>query len=332
MQMFGFLSRSGKENDENDDTNSNNLSNASNFQPEETSEKMPGTDDQISELAKQIESLKSQLEESMQRGAGSQSGSAVNAVTEVKLVPFYENDPDLWFKIIEATFEARKITSERSRYFHVVSQLSSTVAQQIKDVISSAYSEGKYDELKKSLTTIYAETATEKFEKLISSEPLGDMKPSSALHKIKGLASDTVKEDFIKKLWLKRLPQTIKAVLSASSDPLDNLAKMADSMWEVSDKGSISSISQGNSLEKTFKSFQQQLENITKRLNAMDSQNRSSRRDTTPHRERSHSRNNKRNEREGDNDSDVCWYHRKMGEQAKKCRSPCAFKSSNQKN
>lgn len=210
----------------------------------------------------------------------------------------------------------------------MVAHLSSTVAQQVKDVISSSFAEGKFEELRKALTTIYAETATEKFEKLISNEPLGDIKPSLALSKIKSLAANTVNEDFIKKLWMKRLPQTIKAVLSASNDPLDNLAKMADSMWEVTDKSSISSISHGNSLEKTLQTIQQQLEKVSKRLNAMESQQHKSRRDATPHRERNRSKSKNGAERD-DNTSDLCWYHRKFSERAKQCRSPCKFTESN---
>lgn len=323
--MFSFLNRS--ENEKGNETK--NI--------DESSDSM-ANEDQIEDLARQIEELKTQLSNATRHNNGSSSSSqdanAIGAVSEVKLVPFYENDPDLWFKIIEAQFEARKITSDRSRYFHVVAHLSSTVAQQVKDVISSAYTDGKFEELKKSLIAIYAETATEKFEKLISNEPLGDMKPSLALHKIKALATNTVTDDFVKKLWLKRLPPTIKTVLSASNDTLENLQKMADSMWEVSDKSSISSITKGNStLEKTLSSIQQQLEKMSQRLIAIESKNRTTRRDSTPHRDRNRSKSNaRRGENEKDNNDSMCWYHRKLGSSARKCRSPCAFKDDNQKN
>lgn len=145
---------------------------------------------QIEELSKQMENLKQQLTTALERQSGSPGDNqpSISGITEVKLVPFYENDPDLWFKIIEAQFETRKITSERNKYFHVVSHLSSTVAQQVKDVISTPFADGKFKMLRQALLAIYAETATQKFEKLISSEPLGDMEPSLALHKIKALA------------------------------------------------------------------------------------------------------------------------------------------------
>lgn len=330
--MFSFLSKSKEERSlsEFDDTDKE-------FDDSSTS-KMPGNDDnsqQITELTNQLAALKQQLEAVQQQNSnGPTAASMVNAVAEVKLTAFYENDPELWFSIIEAQFESRKITSERSKYFHVVSHLSSSTAQLVKNIISSGFADGKLEQLKQALITNFAETATEKFEKLISSEPLGDMKPSLALNKIKALASDTVTEEFIKKLWLMRLPQSIKQVLSASSDPLDNLSQMADRMWEVADRGTICSVSQGNPLDKTLQSIQQQLQKMANRLNAIEN-TRTTRRDSTPHRSRNRSQSNKRTNDANDKserdaaDTDVCWYHRKMGERAKRCRSPCTFKPKN---
>lgn len=83
--IFNKSSTDSKDNDDND-SHSN-------------SDDMPGDQETFNELSKQIEALKRQLD---QTTAGSSSNNTVNAVTEVKLVPFYENDPDLWFKIIEA--------------------------------------------------------------------------------------------------------------------------------------------------------------------------------------------------------------------------------------
>lgn len=331
--MFSFLSKSS------DGTTLSESDEKENESNESSSSTMPGNDDNsqlITDLTQQLATLKQQLDVVQQQNNSSSSSATnvVNAVTEVKLTAFYENDPELWFSIIEAQFESRKITSERSKYFHVVSHLSSSIAQQVKNVISTGFADGKFEQLKQALITTYAETATEKFEKLISNESLGDMKPSLALNKIKALASNTVTEDFIKKLWLKRLPQSIKQVLSASSDPLDNLSQMADKMWEVTDRGTICGVEKGNSLDKTLQSIQQQLQKMANRLNAIEN-NRTSRRDSTPHRSRNRSQSSKRtndtnDKSEGDaTDSEMCWYHRKMGERAKRCRSPCTFDSKN---
>lgn len=308
--------------------NSGDISHESNEDSSQSSE-MPVTEDDFNKLQSELVALQQQL--ASQRNGSSSSGdssqnNSISAVAEVKLSPFLEADPELWFVITEAHFTARQITADKTKYFHTVSHLPSSVAMRIKDVIMAPYENGNYEKLKKELIAIFSESATEKFERLISNEPFGDMKPSQALHKIKGFAAGSVQDDFVKKLWMKRLPQTTRTVLAASSDSLDNLAKMADSMWEVSDRSSIASIGQVSTVEKTLQSLQEQMKRLTQHVFSSD--DRKSRRDSTPHnRNRTRSKSNK-NAQERESDNGVCWYHRKYNEQATKCRSPCSFEKN----
>lgn len=300
---------------------------------ESESTRMPVDEVAFNQLKADFDALKVQLETARQQQGstnaqnennGQATNTVINAVTEVKLTPFFESDPELWFVLVESQFAARQITSDKTKYFHTVSHLTSSVASRIKDKLIPPYENGKYESLKKELIAIFSESATEKFEKLISSEPLGDMKPSQALHKIRALAAGTVTDDFVKKLWLKRLPHTTRSVLAASNDTLDALAKMADSMWEVSDRSAISSVSQGNSLEKTLQLIQQQIEKLSNRVNSGDE--RKSRRDATPHYQRNRSKSKTdKSTSERENKDDVCWYHRKWSDKATKCREPCAY-------
>ncbi|XP_036340653.1 uncharacterized protein LOC118750021 [Rhagoletis pomonella] len=284
------------------------------------------------ELSKEIESLKIQLNEALAFGtqqsaeqSNASAASQITSISEVKFTQFYENDPELWFVIVESHFEARKITSNKSQYLHTVANLSSKAALQVRELLLQPFSDEKYDKLKQQLISIYSESATIKFEKLISNEPLGDMKPSQALHNIKSLASKDVGDDFIKNLWMKKLPQTTRTVLVASKDRPNDLAQIADRMWEVSDKVCISSVEQTPPLEKTLEVIQQKLDKLSVRLNAIETQTRPTRRETTPHRQRGRSSSAKRYEKERNADNDLCWYHQKLGERAKKCRSPCSL-------
>lgn len=293
------------------------------------SSEMPVTEDDFNKLQSEFNALKQQMEENRNASTSSSAppNNAISAVSEVKLSPFLEADPELWFVITEAHFTARQITSDKTKYFHTVSHLPGSIAMRVKDVIIAPYENGNYDKLKKELIAIFSESATEKFERLISNEPLGDMKPSQALHKIKALAAGSVQDDFVKKLWLKRLPNTTRTVLAASSDSLDNLAKMADSMWEVSDRSSISSIGHVNTVEKSLQLLQDQMNRLSKHVFSSD--DRKSRRDSTPHNQqnRTRSKSNK-NAKEKESDDGVCWYHRKFNAQATKCRSPCSFEKN----
>ncbi|GFW79506.1 retrovirus-related Pol polyprotein from transposon 297 [Trichonephila clavipes] len=62
---------------------------------------------------------------------------------------------------------------------------------------------------------------------------LGDEKPSHLLRKMKELSNGQLQDDFLQSLWLQRMPPHIQTVLSASSEPLDKLAIIADKVSEV---------------------------------------------------------------------------------------------------
>ncbi|GFU78933.1 hypothetical protein TNCV_307741 [Trichonephila clavipes] len=62
---------------------------------------------------------------------------------------------------------------------------------------------------------------------------LGDEKPSHLLRKMKELSNGQLQDDFLQSLWLQRMPSHIQTVLSASSEPLDKLAIIADKVSEV---------------------------------------------------------------------------------------------------
>ncbi|GFT21973.1 retrovirus-related Pol polyprotein from transposon 297-like Protein [Nephila pilipes] len=69
--------------------------------------------------------------------------------------------------------------------------------------------------------------------KVLSELQLGDDKPSHLLRKMKELAGTAINDDFLRNLWLQRLPAEIQTILSVSSEKLENLAKLADKIAEV---------------------------------------------------------------------------------------------------
>lgn len=198
-------------------------------------------------------------------------------------------------------------------------------------MLKTPFVEGHYEKLKQTLISIYAETASEKFRKLISNADIGDKKPSQFLHYMKSLADNSIQDDFIKKLWIQRLPAASRAVLSASKDNLDDLAKMADSMWEVSDRFNVNAIkAEKDPLELKIDKLANALEKLSQRINSIDKKEHISRRDSTPHHSRSRSKS--AHSRDSSNGKhETCCFHHKYGDAAKKCREPCNF-STNSKN
>ncbi|GFX04352.1 retrovirus-related Pol polyprotein from transposon 17.6 [Trichonephila clavipes] len=131
-------------------------------------------------------------------------------------------------------------------------------------------------------------------------------------------------------LWLQRMPPHIQTVLSASSEPLDKLAIIADKVSEV--VGSSSTIcaattvpppsqSSSCSVQPTMDSLARQIQELSLQVAELTRERNSSRHQRySSDRRRSHSRSRSVNRGSG-----ICYYHRRYKEQARKCVSPCAF-------
>ncbi|GFW01186.1 dynein heavy chain 17, axonemal [Trichonephila clavipes] len=115
---------------------------------------------------------------------------------------------------------------------------------------------------------------------------------------MKELSNGQLQDDFLQSLWLQRMPPHIQTVLSASSEPLDKLAIIADKVSEV--VGASSTICAAKTVPPPSQS------SSCNAQPTMDSLARSVNRG-----------------------SGICYYHRRYKEQARKCVSPlciCAKK------
>ncbi|GFX86194.1 uncharacterized protein TNCV_2560761 [Trichonephila clavipes] len=164
---------------------------------------------------------------------------------------------------------------------------------------------------------------------------LGDEKPSHLLRKMKELSNGQLQEDFLQSLWLQRMPPQIQTVLSASSEPLEKLAIIADKVSEV--VGASSTIcaattvpppsqSSSCSVQPTMDSLVRQIQELSLQVAELTRERNSSRHQRySSDRRRSHSRSRSVNRGSG-----ICYYHRRYKEQARKCVSPCAFVQKNE--
>ncbi|GFR10303.1 transposon Ty3-I Gag-Pol polyprotein [Trichonephila clavata] len=104
----------------------------------------------------------------------------------------------------------------------------------VSDILFKPPATNKYNELKERLIAEFSDSANKQIRKLLSELQLGDDKPSHLLRKMRVLASGaSLNDDFLKTLWLQRLPSEMQSILSVSSETLENLAKLADKIAEV---------------------------------------------------------------------------------------------------
>ncbi|GFV66711.1 retrovirus-related Pol polyprotein from transposon 297 [Trichonephila clavipes] len=129
------------------------------------------------------------------------------------------------------------------------------------------------------------------------------------------------------------MPPYIQTVLSASSEPLDKLAIIADKVSEV--VGASSTIcaattvpppsqSSSCSAQLTMDSLARQIQELSLQVAELTRERNSSRHQRySSDRRRSHSRSRSVNRGSG-----ICYYHHRYKEQARKCVSPCAKKTT----
>jgi hypothetical protein len=77
---------------------------------------------------------------------------AAVATTQVKLCPYNEEEPHIWFRLIEAQFAMTGIKSQKLKYTHALASLPKQVLQDILDTVDVCNdSDQPFDHLKEVL-------------------------------------------------------------------------------------------------------------------------------------------------------------------------------------
>lgn len=155
----------------------------------------------------------------------------------VRVPPFYPQKPALWFMQLESQFALANITSDATKYHHAFGQLDPQYAAEVEDVISSssfANASNKYQLLKTELIKRLSASREKKVRQLLTSEELGDQKPSQFLRRLKSLAGPDIPDDFLRSIWSSRLPKGTQTIIASQAKlPLDEVAELADQIHDV---------------------------------------------------------------------------------------------------
>ena len=248
----------------------------------------------------------------------------------VKPPEFWKKSPNLWFAVLEAEFETSNIRSDSKKYFTVLKGLDEKTINKISDIVKDPPETDKYLTIKKALISRTSESENSKFQKLLQNLDLGDRKPSELLREMKTLAGDQVSEQIVKQLWLQRLPSNISVILTISSEPLDNIANMADKIIETySHNITINSLTSESKIKNNNLFEVNDLVNQINELKSEVQYLKRSRSRSNDYNRKSRSKSNNNNENR--KDKPFCWYHYRFKNNATKCVSPCSF-NSNSKN
>ncbi|XP_048002119.1 uncharacterized protein LOC125238737 [Leguminivora glycinivorella] len=263
-------------------------------------------------------------------GMGAGAGEAVSHIS-VKPPPFYPDKPTMWFAQLDGQFNLTKITSDSTKFYHAISVLEYKYAVEVEDIITNPPASDKYGTLRRELIARLSSSKQERLKQLMSKEELGDRKPSQFLRHIRSLAGTDYPDDFIRHLWMSRLPTVLQSIVAYQDNlPLDTVAQMADKVHEVTPPGpgyQVAAASASSVPVSVIDQLHQKIDALTSRLDAMSTSRgrqgppRSRSRGKPRNRSRSRSRAGKPS---GDGQR-LCWYHYKYADKADKCLSPCAY-------
>lgn len=227
-----------------------------------------------------------------------------------------------WFTTMDFWFTASGISSDKQKTATVLAALDPSVIAQLTDVISSMPPTDRYDYVRSKIIEHFADSEQRRLNRLLSELPLGDRKPSELYYEMKRVAGNTLGEAALKGLWIKRLPDIAQAVVVASSGSATEFTKIADSIWDAVSANNIRTISKND--QNDLNDLRAALADLTKKFESFSSRSRSRSRNPKGH-VRYKSTTNDTRQGDSSSESSDCWYHRKYGRKAQKCRSPCRF-------
>ena len=245
------------------------------------------------------------------------------SATSLKLPVFWPSDPEVWFSQVEAHFASRTITSDNTKYYHLVASLTPETACEVRDLLINPPAADRYATLKAAIVQRLTTSKQARLKQLLQSEELDGRQPSKFLRRMRQLVgSDTalVSDDLLRELFVTRLPNSVQLVLKTQTVDLDALAALADQMMDAIGP-QVHAVNDSLSEIADLKKEIQEIKGLLR--------GRSDTKESSSTRARSKTPGSRVDNRQVP--GDTCWFHAKFGANARKCREPCAFSSGNDK-
>ena len=155
----------------------------------------------------------------------------VRSVT-IKLPPFSESNPELWFAKAESQFKLKGITSDTTKFHHLYALMTDKAANEIEAILLNPPKEGKVEAMKSKLVRRFGRSQYDKNTELLGIRTLGDLKPSEMWSKFQRLNKDpcNATSSFVRDYLINMYPPEVRGVL-ANMTFADN-----DEMVEAADR------------------------------------------------------------------------------------------------
>lgn len=285
-------------------------------------------------------------DEDATKTGGNTQNHAVETIKNVKLpAQFWHNDPELFFSVAESQFALNNITADITKFRLLIGNLDAKTLATVADIVNKPPEQDKYDAIKKRIIDSFAESQETKLRRLLHGLSLGDDKPSAFLQRLRNLAGTSCNDNILRSLFLEQMPENIRGILAvAETTALSDMATQADRILDVIRPAQIFAVSQVNPHTNEFSSTDgsrgaavnngdtdSRFHELTQKIEALSQsfENFRARQRNGHYRNRSRGRSTqrRRSPSAGQGQDEPCFYHRKYGNAAYRCRAPCNFKT-----
>ena len=222
-----------------------------------------------------------------------------------------------YFQSIELIFNDNNITSEISKYSHLIQALSKTthILKGLTDIVRTTNNVAPYTTLKQALIERYTTTPSDCLQKFLNDCHRGQTNVTAYLIQLRTLlgtqydSNSPLQKDLIKHKLLESLDSHIPLCLYHYEDgPLDALAKHADKLLSLHNSPSSKSLRSDHNDNQTLinESVNSRLQNLQRQL-ADISKIQTQSPNTT---------------KENTHNALPCYFHQRFGNRARKCQGP----------
>jgi hypothetical protein len=135
----------------------------------------------------------------------------------ILLPAFWAERPVVWFAQAEAQFSLAGITSEKTKFFYIISQLDHRYATEVEDIITYPPERDPYTTLKAELVGRLTPSKNQRVCQLPTQEEMDDRMLSQFLQHLRGLAL-YMTEYLLRTISASRLPPNIQAHLACQEN------------------------------------------------------------------------------------------------------------------
>lgn len=264
--------------------------------------------------------------------------AAVEAIHAPRLNPPSMEDTNIetYFMSLEFWFAASGIGSlhDTRKYNIVMAQVPPNKLTELRSIIDGTPAVDKYAYIKTKLIGYFADSQQRRLQRVLSDMPLGDKKPSQLLNEMKRVAGSALSETVLIDLWASRLPPHAQAAVIASRGDAADKTTIADAIVESLDLRNINGVElrkpamapdhvPETAANDPISDLRKEIAELSRRIENVLPNRR--------YRGRSVSRSNSPSRRSfirRDFSTGPCWFHRKFGSEARKCRKPCTAQST----